>query len=133
MCVCSGNQMDSRPRASASLARTWGSIAYSVGNIVTPMCIALSLGGLLYRRGTQLGLAPANALTLVAWREDREAPFMSDLVFFTTSPDRRRKAEALYARVKTSVLTLLPRATVEHVGSTAVPDLLTKGDLDVQV
>src|SRR5580698_613210 len=39
MWVCSGNHSDSKARASASMARWCGSIAYSVGNIDSPMCI----------------------------------------------------------------------------------------------
>src|SRR5580698_9313518 len=44
MWVCSGSHSDSKARASASMARWWGSIAYSVGNIDSPMCIVALLG-----------------------------------------------------------------------------------------
>src|SRR5881392_3956959 len=36
MCVCSGNQSDSKPRSSTSLASAAGSTASSVGNIAMP-------------------------------------------------------------------------------------------------
>lgn len=37
------------------------------------------------------------------------------------------------ARVRTKIRLLLPRAKVEHIGATAIPGALTKGDLDVLV
>ena len=43
------------------------------------------------------------------------------------------KAEKRFAQVKSEIMAILPGADVEHVGSTAVPGSLTKGDLDVQV
>ena len=46
----------------------------------------------------------------------------------------RAKASALFDRVRARLTMLVPGATIEHVGSTALPDgCLTKGDLDVQV
>jgi GrpB-like predicted nucleotidyltransferase (UPF0157 family) len=58
---------------------------------------------------------------------------MSDRVFFQEVAAHRIKADALYARVRERILRLVRNATVEHVGSTALPDGLTKGDLDVQI
>ncbi|MFT3862872.1 MAG: GrpB family protein [Solirubrobacterales bacterium] len=45
----------------------------------------------------------------------------------------RERVGALFERHRTELLTLLPRARVEHIGSTAVPGSLTKGDLDLCV
>jgi len=41
--------------------------------------------------------------------------------------------EAVYEACRSDVLELLPRAEIEHVGSTAIPAALTKGDVDVLV
>ena len=58
---------------------------------------------------------------------------MRERVVFQAVEDHRTRAEALYVRVREDVLRLVPNAVVEHVGSTSLPDGLTKGDLDVQV
>ncbi len=42
-------------------------------------------------------------------------------------------AETLFQTIQKRILSALPEAEVFHVGSTSIPDLLTKGDLDVQV
>lgn len=45
-----------------------------------------------------------------------------------------RDAERLFARVKAELGSLLPAcAEIHHVGATAVPGCLTKGDLDIAV
>lgn len=43
------------------------------------------------------------------------------------------KAEKTFIIEKNKIKKLLPEADVQHVGSTAVPDSITKGDLDIQV
>jgi GrpB-like predicted nucleotidyltransferase (UPF0157 family) len=58
---------------------------------------------------------------------------MRERVVFGAVEDHRTRAEALYVQVREHVLRLVPNAVVEHVGSTSLPDGLTKGDLDVQV
>lgn len=46
----------------------------------------------------------------------------------------RRDAERLFARVNAELGALLPACTeIHHVGATAVPGCLTKGDLDIAV
>jgi GrpB-like predicted nucleotidyltransferase (UPF0157 family) len=45
----------------------------------------------------------------------------------------RAAAHAAYALHRRNVLAALPDAEVEHVGSTAVPGALTKGDMDLLV
>lgn len=59
--------------------------------------------------------------------------FVSERVFFGAVAEHRAKADALFARVQDQIRQLLPSAVVEHVGSTSLPDGLTKGDLDIQV
>jgi GrpB-like predicted nucleotidyltransferase (UPF0157 family) len=58
---------------------------------------------------------------------------MTERVFFLDVADCRERADVLFGEVEARVRALLPGASVEHVGSTALPDGLTKGDLDVQV
>lgn len=45
----------------------------------------------------------------------------------------RGRVSAVFERRRAELLALLPAARVEHVGSTAVPGSLTKGDLDICV
>jgi GrpB-like predicted nucleotidyltransferase (UPF0157 family) len=58
---------------------------------------------------------------------------MGEQVFFGEVVRFKAKADALFASVDARLRALLPCAFVEHVGSTSLPDGLTKGDLDVQV
>jgi len=58
---------------------------------------------------------------------------MSERVFFGDVASHRGKADRLFVDVEQRIRGLLPFARIEHVGSTALPDGLTKGDLDVQV
>ncbi len=41
--------------------------------------------------------------------------------------------ERAYAEHKEIIRRVLPEADIQHVGSTAIPNSLTKGDLDIQV
>ncbi|HEX3359749.1 MAG TPA: GrpB family protein [Solirubrobacterales bacterium] len=45
----------------------------------------------------------------------------------------RERVAAIFARRRAELEEMLPGARVEHVGSTAVPGSLTKGDLDICV
>jgi len=56
-----------------------------------------------------------------------------ELVFFETVAVHRAAADALFAQQKTDLVVLIADADVQHVGSTALLDGLTKGDLDIQV
>jgi GrpB-like predicted nucleotidyltransferase (UPF0157 family) len=51
-------------------------------------------------------------------------------VHFHSDDEMFRKADRLFRETRAKLLKLLPGADVEHVGSTAVPGVLTKGDLD---
>lgn len=42
-------------------------------------------------------------------------------------------ADAAFEQHKARLLELLPYADIQHIGSTAIPGALTKGDLDLQV
>ncbi|MBL8883687.1 MAG: GrpB family protein [Hyphomicrobium sp.] len=46
----------------------------------------------------------------------------------------REKAQRLFERVRNSLMPLLPSdADIRHIGATAVPGCLTKGDLDIVI
>jgi len=47
--------------------------------------------------------------------------------------EARRKAHRLFAKVKLCLEQAIPYGEIIHVGSTAVPGCLTKGDLDVVI
>jgi GrpB-like predicted nucleotidyltransferase (UPF0157 family) len=54
-------------------------------------------------------------------------------VNFAREEDFGEAVGRLFTRVAAQVRALLPGSDVQHVGSTAIPGSLTKGDLDVQV
>jgi GrpB-like predicted nucleotidyltransferase (UPF0157 family) len=54
-------------------------------------------------------------------------------VFFVPEGRVRERVSGLFDDVKRRLEALLPGADIQHVGSTAVPGVLTKGDLDVQI
>lgn len=56
-----------------------------------------------------------------------------EIVHFAPEQQFRDSIAALFQRVESRIRDLLPRADIQHVGSTAIPGSLTKGDLDVQV
>ena len=45
----------------------------------------------------------------------------------------RTQVERLFDDQSRRIRAVLPEADIQHVGSTAIPDSLTKGDLDIQV
>jgi GrpB-like predicted nucleotidyltransferase (UPF0157 family) len=47
--------------------------------------------------------------------------------------EMRTRVAAVFERQRLRIAALLPQARIEHVGSTAVPGSLTKGDLDLCV
>ncbi len=49
------------------------------------------------------------------------------------SSDIQSQINETFLWLKSSVQALLPDATIEHVGSSAIPGALTKGDVDVMV
>jgi GrpB-like predicted nucleotidyltransferase (UPF0157 family) len=58
---------------------------------------------------------------------------MSQIVRFSNHPAVFAKAERLFGSVAGKLARLMPNAEIYHVGSTAVPGSLTKGDLDILV
>lgn len=58
---------------------------------------------------------------------------MSELVHFSNSPDVFQSAGRLFADIESRINAHLPNVEIRHVGSTAIPGSLTKGDLDVLV
>jgi GrpB-like predicted nucleotidyltransferase (UPF0157 family) len=58
--------------------------------------------------------------------EDKSVDFAPEQSF-------RESIGPLFARVEAQLSALLPGSDIQHVGGTAIPGSLTKGDLDVQV
>ncbi len=54
-------------------------------------------------------------------------------VSFKPAEQFREKAQEVFEGQKRRILELIPNADIQHVGSTAVPGTLTKGDLDITV
>lgn len=52
---------------------------------------------------------------------------------FYKESEYREACEELFQRYKASILNVIPRARVEHVGASAVPGAISKGDLDIFV
>ena len=58
---------------------------------------------------------------------------MDEIVHFRPSSEFKDSAGLLFAEIKEKLATLLPFADIQHIGATAVPGLLTKGDLDINI
>ncbi|WP_257458949.1 GrpB family protein [Archangium lipolyticum] len=56
-----------------------------------------------------------------------------DTVHFHPHEQVRERAEEAFREHHARLSSLLPYADIQHVGSTAVPGVRTKGDLDIQV
>lgn len=56
-----------------------------------------------------------------------------NLVLFLEPDAYQPLAEAVYQEIATRIRAVLPSATIEHVGSSAIPGAISKGDLDVFV
>ena len=55
------------------------------------------------------------------------------IVTFTLEPGMLKRALAAFEKHRSRITELLPLAEVQHIGSSAVPGTLTKGDLDILV
>ncbi|MGG1218831.1 GrpB family protein [Priestia endophytica] len=58
---------------------------------------------------------------------------MEEKVYFQAEHVFREAAETLFLEEKAKLQLLLPHAEIHHIGSTAIPGSLTKGDVDIQV
>ncbi|USD64280.1 GrpB family protein [Vibrio sp. SCSIO 43136] len=47
--------------------------------------------------------------------------------------DYQAKCDQLFAEYKPRIEKLLPHATIEHIGASSVPNLISKGDLDIYI
>jgi GrpB-like predicted nucleotidyltransferase (UPF0157 family) len=56
-----------------------------------------------------------------------------EIVRFYDSDEVFRTAEKTFNEQKKIILNQIPDADIQHVGSTAIPGSITKGDLDIQV
>lgn len=54
-------------------------------------------------------------------------------VHFAPEKEFRQKVERLFEEQKERIQSLLPEADIQHIGSTAIQNSMTKGDLDIQV
>ncbi|MFT4020958.1 MAG: GrpB family protein [Acinetobacter sp.] len=52
---------------------------------------------------------------------------------FLTAPDYQPLCRQLFIFYQTKILQLLPDAKVEHIGSSAIPHAISKGDLDIYI
>jgi GrpB-like predicted nucleotidyltransferase (UPF0157 family) len=55
------------------------------------------------------------------------------MVYFRKQEKFKERAEKLFLKEQKRILRVVPNADVQHIGSTAIPGSLTKGDLDIQV
>jgi GrpB-like predicted nucleotidyltransferase (UPF0157 family) len=58
-------------------------------------------------------------------------PTNDELIALVREEEIRERVAAIFARRRAELEGMLPGARIEHVGSTAVPGSLTKGDLDI--
>ncbi|GIO24303.1 GrpB family protein [Oceanobacillus sp. J11TS1] len=56
-----------------------------------------------------------------------------ETVNFYNQSKFKADVEKLYFAQKERILHLVPNADIQHVGSTSIPNSLTKGDIDIQV
>jgi GrpB-like predicted nucleotidyltransferase (UPF0157 family) len=54
------------------------------------------------------------------------------MIFYSTE-EYQQSCETLFARYNVDIQKLLPNARVEHVGSSSIPNAISKGDLDIFV
>lgn len=55
------------------------------------------------------------------------------MVYFREQEKFRQRAEEVFLNERKKILRVVPTADIQHIGSTAISDSLTKGDLDIQV
>ena len=55
------------------------------------------------------------------------------MVYFRKQEKFKERAEELFLKERKRILRVVLNADIQHIGSTAIPGSLTKGDLDIQV
>ncbi len=55
------------------------------------------------------------------------------MIYFKSEKTLRETVKKAFLQEKRAIAKILPGINVQHVGSTAIPNSLTKGDLDIQV
>lgn len=55
------------------------------------------------------------------------------MVYFHNQTKFKQDVKEVFLREKKKILRIVPKADIQHIGSTAVVGHLTKGDLDIQV
>jgi len=58
---------------------------------------------------------------------------MSEIVTFKHEKSFRNQAEKVFEKHKKKINEIIPTAEIHHVGSTAIPGSITKGDVDLHV
>lgn len=56
-----------------------------------------------------------------------------EIVHFKPQSIFSKKAAETFEREKDKLSKIIPQANIEHIGSTAIPNSMTKGDLDIQI
>lgn len=55
------------------------------------------------------------------------------MVYFHEQEKFKGRAEEVFLKERKRILRVIPNADIQHIGSTAIPGSLTKGDLDIQI
>lgn len=55
------------------------------------------------------------------------------IVYFKPTEEFLEKANKVFDEQKNKLKKLLPKADIQHIGSTAIPGSVTKGDLDINI
>ena len=55
------------------------------------------------------------------------------MVYFRKQEKFSKSVEEVFLKEQKRILRIVPNADIQHIGSTAIPGSLTKGDLDIQV
>lgn len=56
-----------------------------------------------------------------------------DKVHFRPASDFSKLADGVFEEQKARIIILIPFADVQHIGSTSIPNSITKGDLDLVI
>lgn len=65
--------------------------------------------------------------------EDKKMKMNKDKNELINETDIRNNIDIIFKKISKLLIKLIPDAKIEHVGSTAIPGSITKGDIDIQV